>query len=114
MNYRFLATPGVEVSNLAFASDDVFRLSWKSRPKSACLIFATPVRSLELTLPQVLASIRMAIYWLRENAIYCDTNSVIFIQPSAEPWLIATVENLGDMQSELKPCECILEFASGG
>ena len=27
--YRFLATPGVEVRNLAFASDDVVWLSWK-------------------------------------------------------------------------------------
>ena len=27
--YRCLATPGVEVTNLAFSSDDVFRISWK-------------------------------------------------------------------------------------
>ena len=27
--YRFLATPGVEVTNLAFASDDVVWFSWK-------------------------------------------------------------------------------------
>ena len=27
--YRFLATPGLEVTNLAFASDDVVWLSWK-------------------------------------------------------------------------------------
>jgi len=27
--YRFLATPGVEVTNLAFSSDDVVWLSWK-------------------------------------------------------------------------------------
>ena len=27
--YRFLATPGVEVTNLAFASDDVVWLFWK-------------------------------------------------------------------------------------
>jgi len=26
---------------------------------------------------------------LQENAIYCDPYSVIFIQPSAEPWPIA-------------------------
>jgi hypothetical protein len=50
---------------------------------------------------------------LRENAIYCDTDSVIFIQPSAEPWHIAAWDELGDMQSELKPSGYILEFASG-
>ena len=51
---------------------------------------------------------------LRENAIYCDTDSVIFIQPWAEPWPIATGDKLGDMQSELKSSEHILEFVSGG
>jgi len=28
--YRFLARPGIEVTNLAFASDDVVWISWKS------------------------------------------------------------------------------------
>jgi len=27
--YRFLATPGIEVKNLAFASDDVVWISWR-------------------------------------------------------------------------------------
>jgi hypothetical protein len=51
---------------------------------------------------------------LQENAIYCHTDSVIFIQPSGEPWPIATGDKLGDMQSELKPSEFIVEFVSGG
>jgi len=50
---------------------------------------------------------------LRENEIYCDTDSVIIIQPSAEPWPIATVDKLGDMQSELKTYEHIVKFVSG-
>jgi hypothetical protein len=51
---------------------------------------------------------------LQENAIYCDTDSVIFIQPRGEPWPIATRDKLRDMISELKPSEFIVEFASGG
>jgi len=41
---------------------------------------------------------------LQEKAIYCDTDSVIFIQPGpgCEPTLIKTGDNLGHMQSELK------------
>jgi len=35
---------------------------------------------------------------LQENAIYCDTDSVIFIHQSGEPWPIATGDKLGDMQ----------------
>ena len=51
---------------------------------------------------------------LQEKAIYCDTESVVFIQPSGEPLPIATGDKLGNMQSEIKPSEFIVEFASGG
>jgi len=51
---------------------------------------------------------------LQEKAIYCDTDSVIFIQPSGEPWPIATGDKLGDMQSELKPSEFLVEFVPEG
>ena len=39
-----------------------------------------------------------------------DTDYVIFIQPNGEPWPIVTGDKLGDMKSELKPSEFILEF----
>ena len=51
---------------------------------------------------------------LQERAIYRDTNSVLFVQPSAESPLVETGNNLGDMTSELKPSEYIEEFVSGG
>ena len=51
---------------------------------------------------------------LQENAIYCDTDSVIFIQPSGEPCPIATEDKLGDMQSELKPSVFIDEVVCSG
>jgi len=51
---------------------------------------------------------------LQEKAIYCDTDSVIFIQPSGELWPIATGNKLRDMKSELKPSEFVVEFLSGG
>ena len=51
---------------------------------------------------------------LRENAIYCDTDSLIYIQPRDEPEVIETDDKLGDMTSELRSSEFISEFASGG
>ena len=54
------------------------------------------------------------IYRLQENSNYCDSDSVIFIQPSAKKCSIATGDNLGDMQSELKPSEYIDEISSEG
>jgi hypothetical protein len=38
---------------------------------------------------------------LQENAIYCDTDPVIFIQPRNVPVLVETGHKLGDMSSEL-------------
>ena len=48
---------------------------------------------------EVQKSIYVFLYRLQENAVYCDTDSVMFIQPRAEPWPIATGDKLGDMQS---------------
>jgi len=50
------------------------------------------------------ASIHLYRYLDRlvERAIYCDTDSVIYIQPRAEPGLIETGDKLCDMTSELR------------
>jgi len=39
---------------------------------------------------------------LRENAIYCNTDSVIYIQARDKPALIETGDKLGDMTSEMR------------
>ena len=113
--YRFLASPVVEVTNLAFSSDDVVWLSWKlSDEERVPNLRYTNV----VSVAYITAGARVHLYGfidrLRENNIYCDTDSVILIQPGSEPWPIATGDKLGDMQSELKSSEHILEFVSGG
>ena len=50
---------------------------------------------------------------LRKNALYCDTDFVIFIQPRAKPWPIATGDKLGYMQTQLKHSEHIVAFVCG-
>jgi hypothetical protein len=80
--YRFLATPGVEVTNLAFASDDVVCLSWKmSAEENVPYLRHTN----EIIGAYVTAGARIHLYRfldrLQENAIFCDTDSVIFTQP---------------------------------
>ena len=113
LNYRFLATPGVEVTN---------RVCQRWRSLSFVEISAEErVPNLRHT-NQVIGAYVTAgsrihlygyLYWLWENAIYCDTDSVIFIQPSAESWPIPTGEKLWEMVLELKHSEYVLEFASG-
>ena len=51
---------------------------------------------------------------LQKRALNCDTESVIYIQPTAEPPLVITGDCLVAMTSELKPGFHIKEFVSGG
>jgi hypothetical protein len=51
---------------------------------------------------------------LQQRALYCDTDSVIFIQPDDQAALIETGDSLGAMISEVKPGLHIHEFVSGG
>ena len=51
---------------------------------------------------------------LREKALYCDTDSVVYVQPRGEARLVETGDGLRAMTSELKPGHHICEFVSGG
>jgi len=87
--YSFLATHGIEVTNLAFASDDVVLISWKNSAEEH-------VPNLRHTNEDIGAYVNVGarIHLFRyldrlgEKAIYCDTDSVIYIQPNEEPNLI--------------------------
>ena len=86
--YRFLATPGVEVTNLAFASDDVVWLSWKlsAEENVPYLTHTDDVFGSYVTAGAII-HLYSFLDQLQENAIYCDTDSVIFIQARANPGL---------------------------
>jgi len=71
--YRFLATPGLEETNLAFASDEVVLVCWKL---SAEEYVHNPPHTNEVIGAYVIAGARIHMYnfldRLQENAIYCD------------------------------------------
>jgi len=111
--YGFLATSGIKVVNLVFASDDVVWVSWTRGAEE-------DVPNLRHT-NEVIGYYVTAVAWihlyryldrLRENAMYCDRDSVIYVQTRDEPALIETGDKLGDMTSELRPSEFISEFVS--
>ena len=107
--YKFLSTPGIEVTILAFASEDVVWISWTHAAEEH-------VPSLRhRSSRHHRARIHLYRYLDRpqEKAIYCDTDSVIYIQPRDEPKLIETGDRLGIMTYELRPTECVSEFVSG-
>ena len=113
--YRFLATPGIEVTNLMFASDDVVWASWRFIEEE---MIPNLRHTNEVIGAYVTAAARLHLYSyldrLGERALYCDTDSVLFVQPIDEPALVETGDNLGAMTSELRPFEFIEEFVSGG
>jgi len=113
--YGSLATPGIEVADLVFASDDVVWLTWKRGAEEAVpsLRHTNEVIGAYVTAGARIHLIRYQDK-LRENAIYYDTHSVIHIQPRDDPALIETGEKLEGMTSELRPFEFIQNFASGG
>ena len=47
-----------------------------------------------------------------ERALYCDTDSIIFVQKTDEPPLREYGDALGDITSELNANEYISEFVS--
>jgi hypothetical protein len=113
--YKFLATPGIEVVNLLFASDNVVWISWKYAAEGKIPNFH---HTNEVIGSYVTAGARIHLYAyldkLQERAIYTDTDSVIYIQNGSEPPLIDCGDKLGSMTNELQPGEFIEEFVSGG
>jgi hypothetical protein len=107
-------TPDIEVTNLVFASDELVWAAWTFVEEDVPNVRHTN----EVVGAYVTAGARLHLYSyldkLQRRAIYCDTDSVLFVQPSGEAPLVETGDCLGAMTSELKPSEYIEEFVSGG
>jgi hypothetical protein len=100
---------------LIFASDEAVWLSCKFAEEE---IVPTLRHTNEVIGAYVTTGARIHLYryldLLQETALYCDTDSVFYIQDECKPSLIACGDKLGDMTDELKPGEYIDLFVSGG
>jgi len=78
--FRFLATPGIEVVNLMFASDAVV---WASCHFITEKKIPSLLHTNEVIVAYVTAGARLSLYSnldrLQERALYCTTNSVLFV-----------------------------------
>jgi len=84
--FRFLATPGIELTNLLFAGDEVVWVTWKYVEEEENM----PVlrHTNEVISAYVTTGARLKLYTCldslrereRERVLYCDTYTVIFIQ----------------------------------
>jgi hypothetical protein len=79
--YRFLATPGLEVTSLMFARDEVVWISWRFTDEEK---IPKLKRTKEVLGAYLTASARLRLnHFLekaQENSIYCDTDSIIYVQ----------------------------------
>ena len=94
--YRFQYTRGVEVVKLMFASDSVVWVLWRyTAEKQAPSLRHTN----EVVAKYVACGVRMHLKAyldkLREGVVYCDTDSVIFVQKTVEPPMIEYGDALG-------------------
>jgi hypothetical protein len=98
-----------------FANDTVVWASWRFSTEEN---FPSLAHSNEVIGTYVTAGARIHLYGyldsLQERALYCDTDSVLYVQPNDGPGLVETGDRLGAMTSELKPDQYIEEFVSGG
>lgn len=94
--------------------DEIRLVSWRYSAKE---IVHTQRHTNEIIGAFVIAAAKFHLYGyldsLQEWALYCDTDSVFYIQPDAEAPLVQTGDCLGAMTSELKPDFHIERFVSG-
>ena len=80
-----------------FASDDVVWASWRHIAEET----VSNLQHTEVIGPYVTAEAKIHLYGyvgsLQKRALYWDTDSVIYIQPAAEPLLVQTGYCLGAM-----------------
>jgi hypothetical protein len=84
--YKFLSTPGIEVVSLLFASDQVVWVSWHYAEDERVPNLR---HTNHIVGAYVTAGERLQLYRyldkLQDKALYCDTDSVIYIQPNLSP-----------------------------
>ena len=97
-----------------FPSVDIVWVSWRYIEEEN----VPNLRRTEFNGAYVTVGARIHLYGyidaLEERALYCETDSVIYIKPTAEPPLVQTGVCLGAMTSELKAGFNIEELVSGG
>ena len=113
--YTFLAMPDVEVSSPLFVSDHAVWISWQHAEE----MHAPILKHTNVVITSYVtagAGIHLYSYLnkLQEKALYCDTDSVVYVQPSGEPGPVETGDCLGAITSELKSGQYICEFVSTG
>jgi hypothetical protein len=115
--YELLTSPGTEVTNLIFPNNEVVWISWKFSENNVTAGKNVNVAVAAYVTTQARLKLYEYLSKLGDSVLYCDTDSVIYIQNVGEPLKVETGYYLGDLTDELEEFgsgSYIEEFVSGG
>lgn len=109
---KLVFDPTVLVMDIFFHDQDARTVIWKRRKE-----YKTPARNTNLAVAAfTTAHARLRLYEALEayndRVLYCDTDSVIAVQPMDQPRPVRLGSYLGDLVSELDDDEWIVEFVA--
>jgi hypothetical protein len=100
--YELLTCPGTEVTNLIFPNDDVAWVSCKYSEDNTAVGKNVNVVVAAYVTTQARLKLYEYLSKMGESVLYCDTDSVIFIQKDNDPPKVETGDYLGDLTDELE------------
>jgi len=112
--YELSTCFGTEVRNLIFLKDDVAWVSWKYSEDNVAAGKNVNVAVAAYVTTQSRLKLYEYLSKLGESVLYCDTDSVIFIQKDNGSRKVKTGDYLGDLTDELEEygsCSFVEEFA---
>jgi hypothetical protein len=115
--YELLTSPGTEVTNFIFPNEGVVWVPWKYAEDNITSGKSVNVAVAAYVTTQARLKLCDYLNKLGQFVLYCDTDSVVFVQKTAEHPKIAIGDYLGYLTNELQeygPNSYIDEFVSGG
>jgi hypothetical protein len=115
--YELLTSPGIEVQSLIFPNEEVAWVSWKCIEENVSQSKNVNVAIAAYVTTQARLKLYEYLRTLDRSVLYCDTDSVIYVQKPDETQKVRTGDYLGDLTDELEEFgqgSYITEFVSGG
>ena len=115
--YELLTSPGIEVTTLILPNNDAVWVSWKYSENNVAAGKNVNVAIAAYVTTQARLKLYEYLSVLGESVLYCDTDSVIFVQKNNDAPRIKIGDYLGDLTNELEEYgsdSFIEQFVSGG
>ena len=100
--YELLTSPGTEVTNLIFPKDDAAWVSWKYSEDNVAAGKNVNMAVAAYVTTQAPLKLYEYLGKLGQTVLYCDTDSVFFVQKDNNSPKVKTGDYLGDLTNELE------------